>query len=184
MFVSVSSSIFFGRPRRSIAVDATDVLNSHTPRPLIQGIEHIPETGSFMIVANHHERDDMWIGWVGALITEAVNQVRPARTPIRIVVTDSQKMTLFGRTFTVPFSRWFLGRVADFWEMLPINADLDNSTSHAATLRAVLGLLRQGLPVLFFPEGEQGNAYGLVEAHAHLDKTLYGTADHAPRDVL
>lgn len=164
MFLSVSGSIFFGWPRRSIAYDATDVLNRHTPRPIIQGVEHIPATGAFLIVANHHDRPDMWIGWVGALITEAVNQVRPARTPIRIMVTDAQRITLFGRERTIPLSRWFLGRVARFWEMLPIAANPGDTTHHAATLRQALGVLRQGLPVLFFPEGERGNAYALIEA--------------------
>jgi hypothetical protein len=164
MAISVSSSIFFGWPRRSIAYDATDVLNRHIPRPVMRGIEHIPKNGAFMIVANHHDRPDMWIGWVGAMITEAVNQVRPARTPIRIVVTDSQRMTLFGRVLTVPFSRWFLRRVARFWQMLPIGADPNDTTSHAATLKAALNMLRQGLPVLFFPEGDRGNAYALAEA--------------------
>lgn len=164
MFLSVSGSIFFGFPRRSIARDATQVLNTHHPRPILTGVENLPLDGAFMIVANHHHRENMWIGWIGAMVTEAVNSIRPARTPIRIVVTDSQRMRLFGQERTVPFSRWFLGRVAKFWEMIPIPADPNNTAGHAAALKATLGILKQGLPVLFFPEGEHGSAYGLVEA--------------------
>ncbi len=164
MFLSVSSSIFFGVPRRSLAHDATQVLNTHTPRPVITGLENLPHKGAFMIVANHHQRENMWIGWVGALLTEAVNSVRPAQTPLRIVVTDAQRMKLRDRDVTMPFSRWFLGRVANFWEMIPIPGDLSDTSGHAAALRTTLSTLREGLPVLFFPEGEGGNAYRLIEA--------------------
>ena len=164
LFLSVSASIFTGIPRRSIAHDSTKLLDSHTPRPVISGIEHIPKSGAFMIVANHHQRDHMWVGWAGALVTEAVNGVRPARTPIRIIVTDSQRMTVLGKEVAIPFTRYFLGRAAQFWEMIPMPTDPHAIAGHAHSLRTTLGLLKQGSPVLLFPEGERGRAYHLIEA--------------------
>ncbi|MHB8625354.1 MAG: lysophospholipid acyltransferase family protein [Aggregatilineales bacterium] len=164
IFLSVSGSIFFGVPRRSIARDSTKLLDSHAPRPIITGIEHIPKSGALMIVANHHQRENMWIGWAGAMVTEAVNSVRPARTPVRIVVTDSQRMKVFGQELAIPFSRYFLRRVAHFWEMIPMPTDPRAITGHAHSLRTTLGVLKHGLPVLLFPEGERGRAYRLIEA--------------------
>ncbi len=164
MFLSVSSSIFFGRPRRSIARDATEVLDSHTPRPIINGLEHIPRDGAFVIVANHHHRRNMWIGWVGALVTEAVNGLRPARTPIRIVATSGQRMRWRNRELTIPLSDWLLGRVVQFWQMIPIPADPADTIGQATALKMTLRLLKEGLPVLFFPEGARGSANTLVEA--------------------
>ncbi len=87
------------------------LLNRHMPRPILNGVEYLPQSGAFIIVANHYQRPGMWIGWVGALVVEAVNAIRPARTPLRIVVTDTQRMTVRGRERIVPLSGWFLKRV-------------------------------------------------------------------------
>lgn len=164
IFLSISGSIFFGVPRRSLASDATKLLDSHHPRPIITGTEYIPKSGGFMFVANHYQREQLWIGWVGALLIEAVNSVRPARSPLRIIVTDSQRVKVFGRDVTMPFSRYFLGRIAHIWEMIPMPAEPRATAGHARALKTSLSLLQQGRPVLFFPEGDRGTAYGLSEA--------------------
>jgi len=170
LFVSVSGSIFFGFPRRDLSRDASRLLDLHTPRPIMSGLEHIPREGACLIVANHYQRKGMWIGWPGAMISEAVNSVRPAAPPLRIVVTDAQRMKLLGREINVPLSGWFLSRVASFWQMIPIPGNLSDTSGHAAALRATLTVLRKGSPVLFFPEGERGSADRLIEA-------LPGTGD-------
>jgi hypothetical protein len=156
--------MFFGTPRRSLARDATQLLDNHRPRPLITGTENIPKSGAFVMVANHYQRRQLWIGWAGALITEAVNTVRPARTPIRIIVTDSQRISAFGQHVTVPLSRYFLARVAHLWDMVLMPADRYAIDRHATALRMSLSLLKRGLPVLYFPEGDRGTAYRLAEA--------------------
>ena len=164
LFLSISGSIFFGIPHRSLAADATQLLDSHHPRPIITGTEHIPNSGAFMVVANHYQRAHLWIGWVGALLVEAVHNVRPARTPIRIIVTDSQRVKGFGRDITIPFSHYFLGRIAHIWEMIPMPAERNAAAGRARALKTTLGLLQSGLPALIFPEGDSGTAYGLTEA--------------------
>jgi hypothetical protein len=156
--------IFTGRPQRPMAWDAAWARQMHTPSPTISGIEHIPRTGGVLIVANHYQRPGMWIGWGGGLIADAVNGVRPARAPVRIVVTDSQRVRWFGRERTLPLSGWFLRRIARAWEMIPIPADHENKAGQAAALRTSLNALNQNEVVLFFPEGERGNATGLIDA--------------------
>jgi hypothetical protein len=157
--------IFTGWPRRPFAWDAEWIAHKlHTPNPTISGVEHIPRTGGVLVVANHYQREGMWIGWAGGLITNAVNNIRPARAPVRIVVTDSQRVKWFGREFTMPLSRWFLGRIAHAWDMIPIPADQADKAGQAATLRTCLTLLSKGQVVLFFPEGERGIAGKLSDA--------------------
>ncbi|MEP7288665.1 MAG: lysophospholipid acyltransferase family protein [Chloroflexota bacterium] len=165
-FLHLSSSIFFDRPKRSFYVDANYLLNSHTPRPLLTGIENLPRDGAFLIVANHHHRAGLWIGWIGAMLVEAIYASRPVQFPLRIVVTDAQRFKFRGTARVFPISSWFLKRVAMLWGMIPIpgESDADNTTGRAAALKHVLSLLRNGEPVLFFPEGDRGTAYGLVEA--------------------
>jgi len=163
-FASVSSSIFTGFPRRDLSRDATDLLDSHRPRPVITGQEHIPRTGAVLFVANHHHRKQMWIGWCGALLIEAINQVRPARVPAHIVVADEQRMRWGDGEVVIPTSKFFLRRVSRFWQMVQIPGDVMNTAGQARALRAVLTLLKQDRPVLLFPEGEIGSAYTLVEA--------------------
>jgi hypothetical protein len=157
--------IFTGWPKRPFAWDAEWIAHKlHKPNPTISGLEHLPREGGLLIVANHYQRKQMWIGWAGGLIANAVNDVRPARAPVRIVVTDSQRVKWFGREFTLPLSKWFLGRIAKAWDMIPIPADANDMPGHAATLKLCLNLLGKGEAVLFFPEGERGNAAGLSEA--------------------
>ncbi len=161
----LSLRIFTGWPNRPFAWDAEWIAHKlHKPNPVISGVEHIPPEGGVLIVANHYQRKNMWIGWAGGLITNAVNDIRPARAPVRIVVTDSQRVKWFGKEFTLPLSRWFLGRIAKAWDMIPIPADQTNKAGQAATLKTCLNLLSRGEVVLFFPEGERGSASGLIEA--------------------
>ena len=164
MILSVGSSIIFRWPPRSLARDTVTLLNSRKPRPLILGIENIPRNGAVLFVANHHHRKTLWIGWAGALLIEAVNNIRPARSPVRVVMNNAQRMSLFGQNRIMPFSRFAFRRVAHFWQMLLIPVERENTAGQAAALKATINVLKQGLPVLFFPEGEFGTAYGLVEA--------------------
>jgi len=144
--------------------DAARILRSHHPSPLARGTEHLPRAGGFLVVANHHQRPGMWIGWPGSVVAAAINAVQPQRTPVRIVVTDSQRTRLFGKERTIPFSRFFFGRIARAWDMIPIPADRENTAGQANALRAVLKALGAGQPVLFFPEGERGTAAGVIDA--------------------
>lgn len=156
-------SIFTGWPRRSLARDVTRLLNMHTPRPLLTGQEHLPNEGAFVLVANHYQRPGLWIGWAGALLAEAIYQRRSGDPPVRMVVTSAQHVTVAGHTVALPLSGWFLGRVARFWGMISMPAEV-STNRRAVAVRRVIGALRNGEPVLIFPEGERGSAAGLADA--------------------
>jgi hypothetical protein len=178
-FLSVAASIFCGIPKRSLARDAIRLLDSHQPRPYLFGVENLPRNEPFVVVANHHHRANQWIGWVGALLIEAIHSFRPVEVPIRIVVTDAQRVRFQGRSRKIPFSGWFLGRIAKLWGMIPLSGDPADTASRAATLKRALNVLRNGEPVLLFPEGDRGTAYGLVEALPGTGGFLALAARHA-----
>lgn len=133
-------------------------------RPVVEGLENIPARGSFILVSNHYQRRDLWIGWEGALLCHALWQAQPALV-CHWITTD--RAVLDGAT--VRFSRWAFARVARVWDFVLVtppearDADADQSRRHA--LRACLRKLKRadGRPVCLcvFPEGMSGSTRGL-----------------------
>lgn len=160
----LTSRIFTGLPRHTFEHDARWLLTGFPQPPQVHGAENLPAHGAVTVCANHYQRQGLWIGWPGAVIAVAMANVQPRPVPIHIIVTDSQRMRLLGREMTMPLSRWFLGRIAKAWGMIPIPADDRDTSGRAATLRTALRLLGAGEPILFFPEGERGRAGPLREA--------------------
>src|SRR5579859_7424264 len=117
------------RERRSTLADARRMVAS-VPRE-IHGLEHVPAGGGFTIVANHYQRWDLWIGWEGALLMEAIGR------PIHWLVLPK----LGG----VPMSRALFRHVADTYGFIPAEG--------ATAVRSALRLLEAGEVVGLFPEG-------------------------------
>jgi 1-acyl-sn-glycerol-3-phosphate acyltransferase len=175
----LTASIFFGKPRRSLVWDATYLLNTHHPRPLLTGLEHLP-SGACVLIANHYQRSGLWIGWTGALLVDALYPLRQGDPPLRVIATDEQRFTWRRRSYTVPFSRWFLRRVAHFWGLIPMPADDANTSGRGAALRQAIRYLQAGQCILLFPEGEAGTASRMTDALRGTGTFLALAARHAP----
>ena len=167
----LTASLFTGWPPRSLAGDARRLLAMHQPMPQLHGLEHIPAHGAFTLIANHHQRKGLWIGWVGALLADGVYRVRQTEPPFRALVTDAQAIQWGVRSFMLPTSRWFLRRAARFWQMIPLPQAGTHTTQstaevigQAVALRTALRTLQQGTPLLVFPEGTTGQAGTLQPA--------------------
>ncbi|MBX3080446.1 MAG: 1-acyl-sn-glycerol-3-phosphate acyltransferase [Anaerolineae bacterium] len=161
--VVLSSSIFFGWPHRSLIYDSTFLLNTHHPRPLLTGLEHLPD-GASVLIANHYQRPGLWIGWIGAMLAVGLHSRNHVDPPLRMISTDEQRFRWRGQWRTVPFSRWFLRRVARFWGMIPMPADDADTSGRGGALRQALRYLQQGQSILIFPEGEVGTAFQMTDA--------------------
>jgi 1-acyl-sn-glycerol-3-phosphate acyltransferase len=150
------------------------------PRPpLVDGLEQVPRDGSFILVANHYQRRDLWIGWVGGLLCDSLWRVRP-ELACHIITTDC---AVVGGA-SVCWTRWLFERAARVWDLIlvtpPEACDADAALSRHHALRASLRRLHRpdGRPVclLTFPEGINGSTRGLLPAAAGSGRSLLALA--------
>lgn len=94
----------------------------------VQGLEHLPERGPFLVVANHGGV----IPWDALMLKLAMQRAREGLAPVRFLMEDF--------VFHFPF----LG---------PMLTRLGGARAHPDNARR---LLQRGAPLLVFPEGEKG----------------------------
>jgi 1-acyl-sn-glycerol-3-phosphate acyltransferase len=156
--------MLLGRPR-SFRADCALAVQLLPAPPVVEGLEHIPSRGSFVLVANHYQRRDLWIGWPGALLCHALWSVRDDLT-CHFVVTD--RAVLDGAT--VPWTSWAFDRVARVWDFIlvtpPEARDGDPGRSRRHALRRCLRLLKRddgrSSCLALFPEGMNGSTRALT----------------------
>ena len=151
---------------RSIADDSAFAMGLLPKPPYVTGLEHIPREGSFVLVSNHYQRLDLWIGWSGAVLINAVAKQRTEEIAFHYITTDRARI---GR-FTVPGTRWIIQRVATVWSLILVTPPTIAHEHVAGQRFALLRLLRlvrnSTAPVCIglMPEGDEGNTFGLKEA--------------------
>lgn len=142
--------------------------------PCVTGAEHIPSEGSFKLVSNHYQRLDLWIGWSGALLINAIAQQRDVS--IHYVTTDRARI---GR-FTVPGTRWLIERVAAVWGLVLVTPPIIGSGHMEDQRYALLRMLRllkqndgRSICLGIMPEGDEGITSGLIDALPGSGRALY-----------
>lgn len=158
--VAVGRSLLGGR-RRSLAADCAALVGGLAARPAVDGLEHIPATGPVALALNHWQRPGLWIGWLGAVVTDAVARVRRADPPVAWLVVDAWRIRRFGgRPRELPATRWAFARVASMWGMTTIPGPDAPVGARARAVRSWLEGTETGDgPALgFFPEGETGTS--------------------------
>ena len=176
--MSMGRDMVASRPR-SFRDDCELAVRLLPRRPVVEGVEHIPASGSFVLVANHYQRRDLWIGWEGALLCHALWKAQPELI-CHWITTD--RAVLDGAT--VGFSRWAFERVAQVWDFVlvtpPEALDASADQSRRRALRAALHKLKRadGRPVCLcvFPEGMSGSTRGLGAATAGSGRSLLALA--------
>jgi len=151
---------------RSIIEDSALAVSVLPQPPHVTGTEHIPRHGSFVLVANHYQRRDLWIGWSGAVLIDAIAKQRDIH--MRFVTTDRARI---GRV-TIPGTRWLIERVAAVWDLVlvtppAITRNKADASSRYTLLRILRSLKRtdgHAICIGFMPEGDEGNTHGLIEA--------------------
>lgn len=174
-FMEMGRAMLFRMPR-SIIDDSAYAVSLLPKTPCITGEEHIPCEGSFVLVSNHYQRLDLWIGWSAALMIDSVARKRDGDISIHYVTTDRARI---GR-FTVPGTRWLFERVAAVWDLVlirpPALANEHVEGQRYALLR-ILRLLKRSdgraLCIGLMPEGDEGNTAGLIEAVPGIGRALY-----------
>lgn len=176
--MSMGRDMLTGKPRAFR--DDCELAVRILPRPpVVEGAENIPTSGSFVLVANHYQRRDLWIGWEGALLCHALWEARPDLV-CHWITTD--RAILDGAT--APFSRWAFERVARVWDFVlvtppeALDADSDQTRRHA--LRVCLRKLKRAdgrsVCLCVFPEGMSGGTRGLGMAIPGSGRSLLALA--------
>jgi chlorobactene glucosyltransferase len=169
--LDMGRALLFNVPR-SIVEDSRLAVEALPKPPCIEGTGHIPLEGSFVLVSNHYQRLDLWIGWSGALLIDAIAQRR--KIAMHYVTTDRARI---GR-FTVPGTRWLIERVATVWDLVLVTPPALLQGRTEGQRYALLRMLRmlqhdKGMCFAIMPEGDEGTATGLIEAMPGSGRALY-----------
>jgi chlorobactene glucosyltransferase len=162
--IEMGRAILTNTPR-SIIEDSALSVRVMPKTPCVTGVEHIPAEGSFVLVANHYQRLNLWIGWSGALLIDAI--ARKRTISMHVVTTDRARIG----SFTFPGTRWLIERVASVWGLVlvtpPAVAHEKTGRKHYALLR-LLRLLKRAnghdACLVLMPEGDEGGTTGLIDA--------------------
>lgn len=152
LFLELAASLARGQ-RRSLLADTARMVAALPAPPLLEGREHVP-AGPFVLVANHYQRRDLWIGWAGSVLIQAVGR------PVHWLTL--RELRLSGHELLL--TRAMFSRVASTYGFVPVPADLADHAGQAVAIRRALRLLRAGEVAGFFPEGERGHSGGLSPA--------------------
>ncbi len=166
--------------QRSIVTDSALAVRSLPRSPVVEGLEHIPSSGSFILATNHCQRRDLWIGWAISLLIDSIDRQRQDHPAPYVVTTD--RAVFDG--FTVPGSRWLFERVALAWNLVlmtpPEVGRHEPGCSRRSALRQCLSIVQRedGRAVYFAlaPEGLAGTALGLGEAVPGSGRSLLALA--------
>ena len=157
MILAIAVSVIFGR-RRSFTRDAVVVLRANRDRPRrIDGIEHIPADGPFIVVMNHYSRRGLRPFHCGMAVAEAVASVRPGQPEIHWAFTSEYVDLRIGPVpIPVRFLRWLFGRVARIYGFVTIARREELVMGRATALRQLARLVASD-PVGLTPEGLESN---------------------------
>jgi 1-acyl-sn-glycerol-3-phosphate acyltransferase len=120
-----------------------------------EGLDHLPAGGPIVVIANHYQRPDLWIGWAGALITVGV--ARQTGQTLCWLTLGDLVVSVGGHPLPFPGAAWAFERVNAAWGLIPIT-DWPSPQRRAEALRAALGIVRKGGVLGLFPEGSGGSA--------------------------
>ncbi len=144
------------------------------PAPVLLGLENLPESPRFVLVANHYQRPGLWIAHVASVLTQMVNgRYGPLDPPVRWVVTANWPATRIA-SWTLPSpGDWLLPRVAHALCCYPVAFARTNPEYTAGTLRRLLRDSRTlTCPIGIFPEGAAAVAGNLSDPLPGVDRLL------------
>ncbi len=147
--------------RRNVDDFSGKIVAKMIPGPVFEGLQHLPASPRFLLVANHYQRKGLWIVHVASALTQAVanrygRQVDP---PVHWMVTANWPRIRLGPWSVRSPGDILLPRVAHALSCFPVSFAGANPAYTAATIKKILkaepALQR---PIGIFPEGVAGSA--------------------------
>jgi 1-acyl-sn-glycerol-3-phosphate acyltransferase len=151
--------------RENIDTFTRRIVERMHPAPWVEGVEHLPVSPRFVLVANHYQRPGLWILHTAAALTQAIRQhyaavdYSPATPPVRWMVTANWPPLKIGPWKLPSPGDWLLPRVAHALHCYPVTFAGTNPEFTARTIRRLLKESRQWTtPLGIFPEGAAAKA--------------------------
>ena len=152
---------FLRGKRRDTWTDASRAISTLQNKPVIHGLQHVPEQGPIVFLPNHYERKDaVWVGWGAMALTEAVARARNVSRLGRMhwVMTDTWADCFIGPFHVDPrYLGWVLKGFGNIYGIIRMPAhDLPNHTTQrnrsARSLLEIFDYLKAGDCVAVHPE--------------------------------
>jgi 1-acyl-sn-glycerol-3-phosphate acyltransferase len=166
------------RRRRDINEFTKAIVERMNPPPLFEGLELLPESPRFLLVANHYQRKGLWILHSAAAVTQAVvTRYGDHPAPVRWLVTANWPRVRFG-PFSLPSpGDWLLPKVAHALWCYPVSFAGTNPGFTALSLRTVLKDARAAeRPIGLFPEGVAGAAGVITDPLPGVERLIFRLA--------
>lgn len=162
-----------GRPR-DIDDFTRQIVERMNPQPIYEDLARLPDDPRFVLVANHFQRQGLWILHVAAALTQAVSaRYGPHPVPVRWTVTANWPRVRLGPLSFPSPGDWLLPKVARVLSCYPVSFQ---SSNPAFTARSIRRLFRDAKmtdrPIGIFPEGVAGSAGALTEPLPGVDRLL------------
>ena len=159
--------------RRNVDDFSRKIVAKMFPGPVFEGLEHLPESPRFLLVANHYQRKGLWIVHVASALTQAIankygRQIDP---PVHWMVTANWPRIQLGPWSLPSPGDMLLPKVAHALSCFPVSFAGANPAYTAATIKKILKTeptLRR--PIGIFPEGVAGTANKLHPPLAGVDR--------------
>ena len=148
------------RPAPPFAVEMRPAFERYRSAVVIQGQEHLPRTGAFIIAANHYQRPGLGAEWIAIGISIAVSDAIPGADLRWMHQDGGDGYRLLDRVpVPPPVARRFLGWISRRYGFLPVV--VDDAGGRAPMLREAYRLLhRDAIPIAIMPEGANATPNG------------------------
>lgn len=151
--------LLIGR-RRSFSKDAALLLQANPHPRRVEGLEHVPREGPFVLVMNHFSRPGLRPYHCAMMVTRWVEEAGAA-ADIRWAFTSEYRGRRIGPVpIPLPLIRWVFRRVAKVYGFVIIPRREEMVAGRAAALRQLIRLLDRGHAVGLTPEGAEAGATG------------------------
>jgi hypothetical protein len=145
---------------RSVDDFTAQVVARMREAPEVHGMENLPASPRFVLLANHYQRKGLWILHAASALTQVIRgHYGAGDPPVRWVVTANWPPIRIGTRRIASPGDWLLPKVAHALACYPVSFAANNPGYTAASIRRMLrDAPRWNRPLGIFPEGVDGTA--------------------------
>jgi 1-acyl-sn-glycerol-3-phosphate acyltransferase len=161
--------------KRNVGDFSGSIVRRMQPAPRLLGLEHLPASPRFLLVANHYQRKGLWIVHVASVLTQAIagRYGRNIDPPVHWMVTANWPPWKIGPWRFASPGDLLLPRVAAALSCFPVSFAGANPAYTAATLKRILKAVPTlERPIGLFPEGVAGAAGKLSDPLPGVDRFI------------